>query len=120
MSNHVIHVKSCSSCQIMSFLSNYVILVKSCQSFGPFPVKHSLKSGGRGGEGGVVKYVFLCLRRQLRCLAEGKTPLLVVHTKPILVAIQPTHTEKQTFSKYILDDLPKLPYLGFQEPRSAF
>jgi hypothetical protein len=35
--------------------------------FGPFPGKYSAKSGGGG-----VKYVFLGLRRQLRCLAEGK------------------------------------------------
>jgi hypothetical protein len=32
MSNHVIHVKSCHSCQIMSFMSNHVIHVKSCHS----------------------------------------------------------------------------------------
>jgi ribosomal protein L18 len=32
MSNHVIHVKSCHSCQIMSFMSNLVIHVKSCHS----------------------------------------------------------------------------------------
>jgi alpha-galactosidase/6-phospho-beta-glucosidase family protein len=30
MSNHVIHVKSCHSCQIMSFMSNHFIYVKSC------------------------------------------------------------------------------------------
>jgi hypothetical protein len=33
VSNHVIHVKSCHSCQIMSFMSNHVILVKSCHSY---------------------------------------------------------------------------------------
>jgi hypothetical protein len=33
--------------------------------------RNSVKSGGQGGEGR-VKYVFLSLRRQLRCLAEGK------------------------------------------------
>jgi hypothetical protein len=32
MSNHVIHVKSCFSYQIMLFMSNYVIHVKSCYS----------------------------------------------------------------------------------------
>jgi hypothetical protein len=32
MSNHIIHVKSCHSCQIMSFMSNHVIHLKSCQS----------------------------------------------------------------------------------------
>jgi hypothetical protein len=70
MSNQVIHVKLCHSCQIMS---NHVIHVKSCHScqnmsnhvshllFGPFPCKHSVKSGGegrvgegRGGEGGQI------------------------------------------------------------------
>jgi hypothetical protein len=70
MSNHVINVKSCFQCQIMSFMSTYV----SHLLFGPFPGKHSVKSGGegRGGEGRGVKKVFLSLRRQLRCLAEGK------------------------------------------------
>jgi hypothetical protein len=35
--------------------------------------RNSVKSGGEGGGGGRgVKYVFLSLRRQLRCLAEGK------------------------------------------------
>jgi hypothetical protein len=33
MSNHVSHVKSCYSCQIMLFLPNRVIYVKSCNSF---------------------------------------------------------------------------------------
>jgi hypothetical protein len=32
MSNHVIHVKTCHSCQNMSFMSNLVIHVKSCHS----------------------------------------------------------------------------------------
>jgi hypothetical protein len=32
MSNHVIDVKSRSSCQIMSFMSNHEIHVKSCNS----------------------------------------------------------------------------------------
>jgi hypothetical protein len=32
MSNYVIYVKSCHSCQIMSFMSNHVIRVKSCHS----------------------------------------------------------------------------------------
>jgi hypothetical protein len=32
MSNHVIHVKSCHSCHIMSFMSNHDIHVKSCHS----------------------------------------------------------------------------------------
>jgi hypothetical protein len=32
MSNHVLHVNSCPSCQIMSFMSNHVIQVKSCRS----------------------------------------------------------------------------------------
>jgi hypothetical protein len=31
MSNHVIHVKSCHLCQIMSFMSNHVCHDKSCQ-----------------------------------------------------------------------------------------
>jgi hypothetical protein len=75
MSNPVIHVKSCHSCQIMSLMSNHV----SHLLFGPFPGKHSVKSGGegRGGEGGGVKKVFLSLRRQLRCLAEGKKIRLI-------------------------------------------
>jgi hypothetical protein len=59
MSNLVIHVKSC---QIMSFMSNHAIHDFS---------RNSVKSGGGGGRGG-VKYVFLSLRQQLRCLAEGK------------------------------------------------
>jgi hypothetical protein len=71
MSNHVIHVKSCHSYQILSFMSNHVIHVKSCQ---PFAI---LAFSGQtftkvGREGGGVKYVFLGLRRQLCCLAEGK------------------------------------------------
>jgi hypothetical protein len=84
MSNHVIHVKSCHSCQIMSFMSKHVIHVKSCQlcqvmSNHVIHVKscHSwlfqeFSKVGRGGEGRGVKKVFLSLRRQLRCLAEGK------------------------------------------------
>jgi hypothetical protein len=72
---HVIHVKSCHSCQIMSFMSNHVIHVKSCHScqimsfvIGTLiPGQNSLKSE-RGG----VKCVFLGLWRQLRCQAEGK------------------------------------------------
>jgi hypothetical protein len=32
MSNPVIHVKSCHSCQIMSLMSNHVVHVKSCHS----------------------------------------------------------------------------------------
>jgi hypothetical protein len=78
MSNHVIHVKSCHSFQILSFMSNHVIHVKSCHScqIMSFMSNHaihdfsrnSVKSGGGRG----VKYVFLSLRRQLCCLAEGK------------------------------------------------
>jgi hypothetical protein len=71
-SNHVIPVKSCHSCQIMSFMSNHVIRVKSCLSFviRAFSEQTFTKVGREGGGG--VKYVFLGLRRQLRCLAEGK------------------------------------------------
>jgi hypothetical protein len=32
MSNHAVHVKSCSSCQIMQFMSNHVIHVNLCHS----------------------------------------------------------------------------------------
>jgi hypothetical protein len=32
MSNHVTHVKSCYSCQIMLLMSNHVTHVKSCSS----------------------------------------------------------------------------------------
>jgi hypothetical protein len=60
MSNHVIHLKSCHSCQIMSFMSNPVIHVKSCHSW----LFQKFSKVGRGGTG--VKYVFLSLRRQLR------------------------------------------------------
>jgi hypothetical protein len=42
MSNHVIHVKSCHSCQIMSFMSNHAIHDFS---------RNSVKSGGREGGG---------------------------------------------------------------------
>jgi hypothetical protein len=51
MPNHVIHVKSCHSCQIMSFMSNHVIHVKSCHSscHGSLVFsRNSLKLGGRG------------------------------------------------------------------------
>jgi hypothetical protein len=69
MSNHVIHVKSCHSCQIMSFMSNHVIHVKSCPScHGSLDfTRNSLKSGGRGERGGQI-----CLLRPSACLAEGK------------------------------------------------
>jgi hypothetical protein len=61
MSYLVNYVKSC---QIMSFMSNHAIHDFS---------RNSVKSGGEGrGGGGGVKKVFLSLRRQLRCLAEGK------------------------------------------------
>jgi hypothetical protein len=85
MSNHVIHLKSCHLCQIMSFMSNQFIHVKSCRScqimsflsnhishllFGPFPDKHSVKSGLREeGRRGGVKYVFLSLRRHAASLS---------------------------------------------------
>jgi hypothetical protein len=79
MSNHIIHVKSCHSCKNMSFMSNLVNYVKSCQimSFMSNNAIHdfsrnSVKSGGVGWGGQGVKKVFLSLRRQLRCLAEGK------------------------------------------------
>jgi hypothetical protein len=58
MSNHIIHV----NCQLMS------IHVNSRHLSYRFS-ENSVKSGG--GEG-MVKYVFLGLRRQLRCQAEGK------------------------------------------------
>jgi hypothetical protein len=70
MSNHVIHVKSCHSCQIMSFMSNHGIHVKSCQPF--VILAFSGQTFTKVGREGRVKYVFLGLRRQLRCLAEGK------------------------------------------------
>jgi hypothetical protein len=59
MSNNVIHVKSWHSCQIMSFMSWVIGLFRKFTKV------------GRKGWGG-VKYVFLGLRRQLCCLAEGK------------------------------------------------
>jgi hypothetical protein len=77
MSNHVIHVKSCHSCQIMSFMSNHVIHVKSCQimSFMSNHAIHdfsrnSVKSGGR--EGGGVKYVFLNPKPSATALLSGQ------------------------------------------------
>jgi hypothetical protein len=60
-----LHVKSYHSCQIMSVV---------CQ-LGPFPGKHSLKSGGGSGRAPPpprVKYVFLSLWQQLFSQAEGK------------------------------------------------
>jgi hypothetical protein len=74
---HVIYVKSCHSSQIMSFMSNHVIYVKSC---------HSCQIGreGGGGQGGGVKYVFLSLRRQLCCQAEGKKRFKVVPRQTVI------------------------------------
>jgi hypothetical protein len=93
MSNHAVHVKSCSSCQIMSFMSIYAIHVKSCHScqvmsFMSWFIWLYLKiskdgrvGGSKGGrEGRGVKYIFLGLRRQLRCLAEGKNGLVSIFT----------------------------------------
>jgi hypothetical protein len=60
LSNHVVYVKSCHSGQMMSYHSFHVSLGQN-----------SVKSGGRAGEAG-VNYVFLGLRRQLCCQAEGK------------------------------------------------
>jgi hypothetical protein len=60
---HANHVKSCQLCQ---FMSNHVNLCHLCHlslNFSGNPVK--------SGEGG-GKYVFLGLRRQLRCQNEGK------------------------------------------------
>jgi hypothetical protein len=76
--NHVIHfnhAKSCHSGQIMSFMSIYVIHVKSLDFS-----RNSVKSGG--GRVG-VKYVFLSLRRQLRCQAEGKNGFYGVCVKTL-------------------------------------
>jgi hypothetical protein len=77
MSNHIIHVKSCHSCQIMPIMSNHVIHVKSCDVLchWDFPGHNSVKSGGEGRKGG-VKYVFQGIRRQLRCPAEVKNGLV--------------------------------------------
>jgi hypothetical protein len=68
--NNVIHVKSCHSCQIMSFMSNHVVsfmsnhvvsFMSSCHvSLGLSRTEFS-KVGRKGGGG--VKYVFLSLRR---------------------------------------------------------
>jgi hypothetical protein len=38
----------------------------------PTSFRLSREGQGKGGRGGGVKYVFLSLRRQLRCQAEGK------------------------------------------------
>jgi hypothetical protein len=67
LSNHVIHVKSCHSCQFMSNHVIHVIYVKSCHviylmcHWNFFELKFSkVERGGEGGEGrGKVKYVFL-------------------------------------------------------------
>jgi hypothetical protein len=45
--------------------------------FWPFPGKHSQKSGGGGG----IKYVFLGLQRQLRCLAEGENGICTIQLR---------------------------------------
>jgi hypothetical protein len=76
-SDYAIHVKSCHSCQIMSFVSNHVIHVKSCHScqimsyvthvmsqcivLGQwyFSNKLSIKSSGRGR--GRVRQGQICL-----------------------------------------------------------
>jgi hypothetical protein len=75
MSNHVIHVKSCHSCQIMSFMSNHVIHFKSCHScqIMSFMSNHaihdfsrnSVKSGGReGGQiQGLARICSLCHKK---------------------------------------------------------
>jgi hypothetical protein len=91
MSIHVIHVNSCHSCQFMSLLSIHVIHVNSCHSCQFMSIhvhpwhlcqfielmscvihlfyKFSKVGAEREGR---VKYVFLGLRRQVRCQAEGK------------------------------------------------
>jgi hypothetical protein len=78
MSNHDINVKSFHSCQIKPFMSNHVIQIKSCpscqiMSLMSFVIELFRKFSKTGG-GGEVKYVFVSLRRQLRCQAEGKKP----------------------------------------------
>jgi hypothetical protein len=64
MSNHVFHVKSWHSCQIMSCHSCHVSLGLSRTKFRIV--------GREGGKGRGVKHVFLGLRRQPRCQAERK------------------------------------------------
>jgi hypothetical protein len=61
MSIHVIHVNSCHV--TLDFSGNSV----------KWAVSRRVK--WKGGREGGVKYVFLGLRRQLRCLAEGKIRL---------------------------------------------
>jgi hypothetical protein len=69
MSNHVIHVKSCHSCQIMSFMSNHVILVKSCHSCQIMSFMaviwafsgQAFNKVGREGEGGGGRRGQICL-----------------------------------------------------------
>jgi hypothetical protein len=70
MSNHVIHVKSCYLCQIMTFMSNHVMHVKSCHScqiisfmswvIGLFRKFTKVGREGGRGEGGQI-----CLPRPL-------------------------------------------------------
>jgi hypothetical protein len=43
--------------------------------------RNSVKSGGEGRAGEWVKKVFLSLRRQLRCLAEGKKTQIVLRQR---------------------------------------
>jgi hypothetical protein len=70
MSNHVIHVKLCHLCQIMSFMSNHGIYVKSCQPF--VILAFSGQTFTKVGREGRVKNVCLGLRQQLLCPSEGK------------------------------------------------
>jgi hypothetical protein len=73
-------------------MSNHVILVSSCQFSGLFQ-KFSKVGEGR------VKYVFLGLRRQLRCQAEGKITTLWFFTiKPLFIVLPSGISNSDYFS----------------------
>jgi hypothetical protein len=71
MLNHVIHVKSCHSCQIMSSMSNYV-LCHSCHESIVLFLQAFNKVGSGSGGGSLAQ---ICLPRPLATAflqAEGK------------------------------------------------
>jgi hypothetical protein len=86
ISIHVNHVNSCYSCQFMSLMS---IHVNSCHVSWKF---------SKVGEGGRVKYVFLGLRRQLRCQAKGKKEA----AKKVFFATNVPHCHKRRNASIVI------------------
>jgi hypothetical protein len=86
-----IHVNSCHSCQFMTFMSFYGIHFICHRPFPQIQVS--------GGWGGGVKYVFLGLRRQLRCLAEGKN-VVSPSAKQYLVKLSCVQKKRKDISAY--------------------